>query len=606
MLRCLPALNVLFPTFSVFNSEKPNVASQRKLKAHLIKQCQRVPEGITQQGKSALLHEIYTDLSMIEGEGEDVIGQNESSQVQAALFESVRRETSIYDIFKPGQNGEITKVLTNGIAGSGKTIALQKYMLDWAEGEVNQDIYFIFTFPFRQLNLMGKEEHSFEEVINCFFPEMKTSEITNYDKYKILIVLDGLDECRLNLNFEECKDLSDMKTQAPLNVLLTNLIKGNLLSGAQLWITTRPASSRNIPSCCIHRVTEVRGFNDLQREQYFNKRFNPKLAERILKHLKGSRALYSMCYIPVFCWIMSTVLEDLMCSELEVHMPKTLTDMYICFLRLQCQLTIKKYEDVDGTGGGVHVTETVLSLGKLAYEELEKGNLVFIEEDLTQRNMNIIACAVYSGLFTQISLESYDLLKQKLFSFVHLSIQEFLAALYAFVTFVNSGVNVLTEDAPTDQSASAFYTCAVDKALENTNGDWDMFLRFLLGLSLQTNQKALQDLLVSQIGGSQPETRLDTIDHIKNKIDGDINADQSINLFHCLNELNDHSLVTNMKKHCEKKHFETFTRSQWSALTFVLLMSDADLDVFDLKEWKKSEEALLVMLPVVKVSKTAL
>ncbi|CAL8259566.1 unnamed protein product, partial [Gadus morhua 'NCC'] len=475
--------------------EKPDIVSQRKLKAHLMKQFQRVSEGITQQGKSALLHEIYTELYIIKGESDDVIGQNESSEI-----------------------------------------------IDW----------------------------------------------------------------------------SDMKKPAPLKVLLTNLIRGNLLPGAQLWITARPASSRNIPPECIDLVTEVRGFNDLQREQYFRKRYNPELAERILSHVKTSRALYIMCYIPVFCWITSTVLEDLMHSEENVqHMPKTLTDMYICFLLLQCKLSIVKFqggdekrEDVNGTESywTKKNKETVLSLGKLAYEELKRGNLVFIEEDLKQREMDITACAVYSGLFTQNSMESYDLIKQNLYSFVHLSIQEFLAAVYAFVTFVNTGENVLTEPAITVGGQSDFYICAVDKALENDNGDWDMFLRFLLGLSLETNQKPLRDLLVKQAGRNQPETNKDTIEYIKRKIDGDINAEKRINLFHCLNELNDHSLVKEIKDHFLKQSltFEKFTRPQWSALMFVLLTSDADLDVFDLKKYVKSEEVLEGMLPLVKIARTAL
>ncbi|KAK0151065.1 NLR family CARD domain-containing protein 3 [Merluccius polli] len=597
--------------------EKPDFVSQRKLKACLIKQCQRVSEGTSQQGKSALLHDIYTDVHIIEGESEDAIGQNKST----ASCESVTQDTPIkHDLFKFGQKGEIRNVLTNGIAGIGKTIVLQKNMLDWAEGVINQDIYFVFTFPFRHLNLMAAKDYSFEELINCFFPEMKTSEIANYDKYKILIVLDGLDECRLDLNFIECKDWSDTKKPAPLNVLLTNLIKGNLLPGAQLWITARPASSRNIPSQYINLVTEVCGFTDDQKKQYFKKRFQSQnLAERILSHIKKSRALYVMCCIPVFCWITSTVLEDFLCSEQEVPTPKTLTDMYIGFLLLQCKLNINKYQGVDETKGDIQVMdlywteknkETVLSLGKLAYEELERDNLVFREEDLKQRAMDVTECAVYSGLFTQISQECYDLLKQNLYSFVHLSIQEFLAAVYAFVTFVNTGVNVLTKPASTvrDQPASDFYTCAVDKALENPNGHWDMFLRFLLGISQETNQKPLQALLVSQSGGNQPETNKDTIKYIKNKIKEDIDANKSINLFHCLNELNDHSLVKDIQHDLKKKKhdFKKFTRSQWSALTFVLLTSDADLDVFDLNNYFKSEEVLLGMLPVVKVSRTAL
>uniref|UniRef100_G3N7D1 NACHT domain-containing protein n=1 Tax=Gasterosteus aculeatus TaxID=69293 RepID=G3N7D1_GASAC len=172
-------------------------------------------------------------------------------------------------IFKPspGLNIPIRTVLTVGVAGIGKTFATKKYMLDWAEDKANGDMFYMFPLSFRELNLRKEQELSLEELLHQFFPCMKASEIKDYDRYRILVVLDGLDECRLDLNFNKSTDWTEMREPTSVNVLLTNLIQGNLLSNAQIWITSRPAASNHIPADKVDRVTEVRGFNNEQKEE---------------------------------------------------------------------------------------------------------------------------------------------------------------------------------------------------------------------------------------------------------------------------------------------------------------------------------------------------
>ncbi|KAM8755050.1 uncharacterized protein AB9X84_011658 isoform 2-T2 [Acanthopagrus schlegelii] len=597
---------------------KPHIKSHQTLKTQLKEQFTHVSEGIDKQETSALLNEIYTDLYIIEGERGEVNEQHETKQVQDAKFKPESQETLIkyQDIFKPasGDNRPIRTVLTIGVAGIGKSFATMKYMLDWAEGSANEDIYYMFPLSFRELNLKKEETLSMEELIGVFFPGMKTSEITDYDKYRILIVLDGFDECRLDLDFSTSTSHTDVGEAASVNVLLTNLIQGNLFSKAQIWITSRPAASNRIPSSTVDRVTEVRGFSDDQKEEYFRKRFTDKeLAEEVLSHVKKSRSIYIMCHIPVFCWITSKVLEDFVNREQKGMMPKALTDMYIYFLLLQCRQANVKYAG-DDTGESAETDscwnqknqETIISLGKLAFESLEEGNLLFTEEDLTACGLDITEAAVFSGLFTQIKREGCGVSEQKLFCFVHLSIQEFLAAFYVSHTFNNKGENLLTEP-PSKVADLDFYKTAVDKALASKHGDWDLSLRFLLGLSLETNQKLLQELLKEK--ENNKKINKETIDYIKGKIkEENSDADKKFNLFQCLNELNDQSLVKEVKKclRSETVGFEHFSTAEWSALTYVLLTSDEKLDVFDLKKYLKSEKVLLGMLPVVRFSNTAL
>ncbi|XP_031675704.1 NLR family CARD domain-containing protein 3-like, partial [Oncorhynchus kisutch] len=512
--------------------------------------------------------------------------------------------------FKPltGQDKPIRTVLTKGVAGIGKTVSVQKFILDWAEGKANQDVQFVFSFPFRELNLMKEDKHTFIELLNHFSMETKQSGISIYNKYKVLFIFDGLDECRLPLDFQKNKICWDVTKSTSVDVLLTNLIKGNLLPSALLWITTRPAAANKIPSGCVDQVTEVRGFNDPQKEEYFRKRFSDEdLASRIISHIKTSRSLHIMCHIPVFCWISAIVLEHMMQHKRE-EMPKTLTEMYTHLVVFHTKQKNEKYLGKEETGPHWN-KESILSLGKLAFQQLVKGNLIFYEEDLKEAGIDVNEASVYSGLCTQLFKEECGLYQDKVYCFVHLSIQEFLAAVYVFLSFINNNENLMDKLQTKssifsllfrDKPEVTFYKSAVDKALQSETGNLDLFLRFLLGLSLESNQKHLRGLLTKARSSSQSHE--ETVKYIKEKIGEDLSPERSINLFHCLNELNDHSLVEEIQRYLRSGSLSkpNLSPAQWSALVFVLLTSEKELDVFDLKKYSRSEEGLLRLLPVVK------
>ncbi|KAM4605819.1 protein NLRC3-like [Polymixia lowei] len=597
---------------------------QRNLKSNLKEKFQCLFEGIAKPGKSTLLNQIYTELYITEGESEEVNNEHEVRQIETASRKPVRAETSInsQDIFKPlpGQVKPIRTLLTKGVAGIGKTVLTQKFTLDWAEDKANHNIQFTFPFTFRELNLLKEQKYSLVELLHHFFIETKEAGICSYDKYQVVFIFDGLDECRLPLDFQNNEIWTDVTKSTSVDVLLTNLIKGKLLPSACLWITTRPAAANQIPPECVDMVTEVRGFTDPQKEEYFRKRFRDEmLASRIISHIKTSRSLHIMCHIPVFCWITATVLEHVLITDKRGEMPKTLTEMYIHFLVVQSIQGNVKYHGRAETDPNWNTEnkKIILSLGKLAFEQLEKGNLIFYEADLKECDIDIRAASVYSGVFTQIFKEERGLYqdKNKVFCFVHLSFQEFLAAAYVFLLFVNTDVNLLSETQSTSwwsglsknvYKVKLFYQSAVDKALQSRNGHLDLFLRFLLGLSLKTNQTLLRGLLEQT--GSSSQTNQKTVQYIKKKINENISPERSINLFHCLNELKDHSLVEEIQQYLTSGSLSTnrLSPAQWSALVFMLLSSEEKLDVFDLKKYSASEEGLLRLLPVVKVSNRSL
>ncbi|XP_071381722.1 NLR family CARD domain-containing protein 3-like isoform X2 [Centroberyx affinis] len=594
---------------------------QHQLKSNLKDKVQCVFEGIAKAGNPALLKQIYTELYITEGGSGEVNDEHEVRQIEAASRKPARPETTIKceDIFKPlpGRDKPTRTLMTKGVAGIGKTVLTQKFTLDWAEDKANQDIQFIFPLTFRELNLLKEKKYSLVKLLHHFFNDTKESGICRFDKFQVVFIFDGLDECRLPLDFQKNKILTNVKELTSVDVLLTNLIKGKLLPSARLWITTRPAAADQIPPECVDMVTEVRGFTDPQKEEYFRKRFrDEEQASRIISHIKTSQSLHNMCHVPVFCWITATVLEHVLKTSDRGDLPKTLTEMYIHFLVVQSKLGNVKYHGRAETDPhwNTESRKMILSLGKLAFEQLEKGNLIFYEADLTDCGIDIRAASVYSGVFTQIFKEERGLYQDKVFCFVHLSIQEFLAAVYVILSFIDSGVNLLSEpqststtSQPRDKSqVSHLYQSAVDKALQSPNGHLDVFLRFLLGLSLQTNQTLLRGLLEKT--GRSSQTNQDTVQYIKQKIKKNPSPERSINLFHCLNELNDRSLVKEIQQHLSSGSLsrKKLSPAQWSALVFILLSSEEELDVFDLKKYSASEETLLRLLPVVKASNKSL
>ncbi|KAI3363950.1 hypothetical protein L3Q82_001557 [Scortum barcoo] len=190
-------------------------ACRRKLKSNLQKKFQCVFEGIAKAGNPTLLNQIYTELYITEGGTAEVNDEHE------------------------------------GVAGIGKTVLTQKFTLDWAEDKANQDIHFTFPFTFRELNVLKEKKFSLVELVHQFFTETKEAGICRFEEFQVVFIFDGLDECRLPLDFHNNEILTDVTESTSVDVLLTNLIRGKLLPSARLWITTRPAAANQIPPECV-------------------------------------------------------------------------------------------------------------------------------------------------------------------------------------------------------------------------------------------------------------------------------------------------------------------------------------------------------------------
>ncbi|XP_024913837.1 NLR family CARD domain-containing protein 3-like isoform X3 [Cynoglossus semilaevis] len=588
---------------------------QRKLRAELMTKFSFLLEGGATETKKIPLHKIFTELYITEGGSAKVNLEHEVRQIEATSRRHVAQEKSIHctQLFaaQPGQNHNIRTVITRGVAGIGKTVCVKKFTLDWAEGRANTELDFVFPLTFRELNLMRKKTSSLADLLHLLFPDTKNTDIFSHANSRMLFILDGLDESRLSMDFHKGEIVSDVTQPARISVLLINLIRGRLLPSSLVWITSRPAASGQIPEEDVDLVTEVRGFNNQQKDEYFRRKIDDQnLANRVITHVKSCRSLHIMCHIPVFCWMAASVLEKMLVTNAPGDTPKTLTRMYINFLSLYVEKTKKRLSE-RRESSTESIRTNLLSLGKLAYRELEKGHLIFYEKDLIKNGLGVTQASMFSGLYTQIFSEEL-MLGEQMFCFVHLSIQEFFAALYVFLTFNNDNINVLVTKSLAerlflfrDSSELVLYKDAVEKALRCENGYFDIFLRFLLGLSMESNQVLLKQLLTTN--RTNKRTRTAIITYIKEKIKSSPSSERCLNLFHCLNELNDHSLVEEVQSFFRSGSLREVKLSpaQWSTLVYVLLTSEEELSVFELSNYSRSEEGLSRLLPVLKTAQAA-
>ncbi|XP_065806629.1 NLR family CARD domain-containing protein 3-like isoform X1 [Labrus bergylta] len=585
------------------------LVENKKFKEAMQNKFKMVSEGNGDSGNS--LDSIFTALLITIQESEGPHEEHVFRSIkQKSAPESLNNTVNLSDIFSflPEQK---RTVLTKGVAGIGKSFTVQKLILDWAEGRENQDIHFIFCLAFREINL-SKNDKSLHQLLTESHPvlhELKNSE--DLVRARVVVILDGLDESRFELDFKN-KQVTSVSEVTSVANLLANLIKGNLLPNAKLWITSRPAAADQIPAEFVNMVTEIRGFSDPQKEEYFRRRFSRDsgLADRIISHIHSSPSLDIMCQIPIFCWISAVLFKEIFEGHEKADIPKTLTEMMGHFLFAQIVRKNRKYyEKTEENKDQLLKTnkDLLLKLGKLAFIHLQKNNLIFYDEDLQDIGLDQKEAIIHSGFCTAVLREEEVFSQNKVFFFVHLTVQEFFAALYVYDCFTNHKTKELSDFLNLkgkNHTLLDLLKLTVEKVLEKKNGHLDFFMRFLLGLMVEDNRRVLKRLLESPDPSQDTEKKILT--HLK-AIRRTLPPESCISLFQTMVEMRDHKVKDEIEEYLRlpERAKTELTPLHCSALAYMLQVSKNDLELLDLKSFNTTDEGRRRLIPVVRISRKA-
>ncbi|XP_073466613.1 NACHT, LRR and PYD domains-containing protein 3-like [Aquarana catesbeiana] len=472
---------------------------QEKHKQHLMEKTgtlmEHRPPGTTLEPQRFLINERYVNLIVVSTDQFRQRPLNEIIQTGVKHEECLKEtqialeQISLNKLFHWNQQSQCVPhaVMVSGVPGIGKTTMMQKFVNDWVTGKHYQRFSFVFFFRFQDLNGLG--EVSLEEMILHQYPYLE-SQIGNIlqDPERLLFIFDGLDESIHQMDFKSSKPFANKTISGEIVI---SLVRQSLLKGCSVLITSRPTRLASVDTSVFQRIAEIMGFLHGDRLTFFNNFFgNKELSEKAFHYVQENDTLYTFCYIPSYCWIICTVLsmcfraQPTITDQLMTSLPKTVTQLFVTFvsniLANHCQI-----KEGDHT-----VRELLTSIGWMAEHGVMSDMIVFDD-----RHLESFRVRNDKHLFSCFMMESGQPPNVD-YTFLHLTLQEFFAALVHFIAYNPDRLQK-----------------TLDKAKSHKDGRAEILLRFLCGLS----DSSTRSMLKSHVGQLSSQAAKHVITWIQKK-----------------------------------------------------------------------------------------
>lgn len=502
-------------------------------------------EGRCRPGQQRYISDVYVEpVTVIRGNRDPINPENEVRRIPYTIEETAIRAADIFRPLPPEQK-PIRTVMMTGIPACGLTVAVSKFIMDWMEEKNNQDFQLVFPISAKEWHIGKGGDLSLLKTLSSYFAEAEDIGFIEKEDCLSLFIIDGLEVCRHQLDFENNETVTSARQKAPLDAIITSLIKGTLLPNACVWITSHVTAAHKIPSDLIDRYVELRGLTDEKKEEYFTKRTTePELGRKVYNQMKRSKALEIICHLPLFSWMVAFIFERAFRDPEYGKHPPGITAFYSQYIVVQmnrsfekyrgCNVEAQKWKDEDKT--------FIEMMGKMAYRMIQEGRDWFKVADLRNVNLTYEDLRTRDELTTEVKRASEDV-ETWVFKFVHVTIQEYMAAMYVYVAFRKHSKNVFIssqmswlQGSSKDRPVIEMYRPAIDRMLASPNGHLDMFLRFLIGLVTPGTEDNLRGYLLNHYHPKAKGTE-DVVKYINKKMRENIHPDRHRNLELCLVEL---------------------------------------------------------------------
>ncbi|XP_061330146.1 NLR family CARD domain-containing protein 3 isoform X3 [Pezoporus flaviventris] len=528
-----------------------------------------------------------TNLLLVEGLTDIQQKEHDILQIEATKgLQNVSKSIPLEKLFLPLSKFSIPPRIsvTIGVAGIGKSTLVKLFVYTWAKGEINRDIIFVLPLTFRELNTY--EKLSAEKLICSAFPHITEPNCILAGAARTLLILDGLDEFKTPLDFSNTVVCTDPKKEIQVDNLITNIIRGNLLQKASIWVTARPTAASQIPGGLVDRTTEIRGFAAAEMKDFLDQMFldNKDLSGQVLHHIRANRSLHVMCTVPGFCWICGSSIGYYLKHSTDqpqetTGVPKTLSEIYSYYFKiaLSSNWPEKPRETLRIEQAVNNSRKIVGSLGRLAFYGLLKKRYVFYEQDMKAYgiDLSLLQTSLCSRLLLKEEMQSFTA-----YCFSHLTLQEFLAAIYYYTAAKRAIFDLFTESGMSWPKLGFLnhFKNAVQRSLQAEDRQLDIFVRFLSGLlSPQVNKLLSGWLLVKDEHNS---FRSQAVGFLQGCLNTDhAISSRAVNTMHCLHEIQ-HTEVTKMVEEAMKNESLAgmLTPVNCSALAYLLQVSDVCME----------------------------